>query len=395
MKYILLRAAPKMILAIVLLGVITLLPVAAQEEERESPLLRLLDRIPRSQSAYVAYGDLEAWYRTWGIPRVTSQAEIEALSGADRAIWMVQGNQTLYPTALGAQYLLSQGDAQREFYGFNLLDVDRFIEAGNPPDQVTVLETDADMATIAAALTRAGYTAHPLASGGERYDLRDDYGNDLRATLGVARLAYLNRIALVDGQILIAAAGGLIDAALAASASGESLAEIPAYQALAAVIEDNPTLMAEGELVGALLMDSASIQTTIAPMGVGEYLARESTVLPPFEVAALATYHSPDQPPATATSTLALALAFGKGDPDAVAAVLASRLGSYMSAVTGEPLARRWEVISSFGERVEGVPVAVVILHVPDYPSGTEERPNPFTWWPLMMRRDLMFLSVK
>jgi hypothetical protein len=186
---------------------------ASQAKTVADPVLRPLRFVPDTSNTrgWLAYGDLAAWHTSWDVPRIDNVAELDGLENDPRIYWMfIMPRQTQPPDSLGVQYLM-QGD-YRPAFGFDLFNLDRFLQAGYPPDAITAAEGSFEAAQIEDALAASGYTAQPLETGGTLYSIREDYEMDPASDLPMpGRLGALNRIALLEGgKLLIARATGVV-----------------------------------------------------------------------------------------------------------------------------------------------------------------------------------------
>jgi hypothetical protein len=122
---------------------------------------------------------------------------------------------------------------------------------------------------------------------------------------------------------------------------------------------------------------------------IQEQLARyASKPLPPFALAAFATYRGAE------ASYLTLALVFPNGvDATGAADILAERMQTYVSPVTGSPLNERWTYQDAVGVEAAGLPVAIVTMRVDDREEDANGAGRIFSWADLVFRRDTLFLS--
>lgn len=363
--------------------------VDTSDAGQEQPLLRLLRFAPNTPDhrKWVAYGDSAAWHAAWGIARPTDFAAVEALPDHQRNLWYrLLTKQTTPPQALGIQYLAVA--PMREFYGFGFFDADRFLEAGAPPQGVTVVETSIPTEQIGAALRRSGYGATPLEAGFTLYSMRGDYEADLRSPEPVGRIGLLNRIAAGQGPLVIARATAPVMGALA-TRQGEqmSLAADPAYQAAVAAL-DSPPLAAWGPPLGAILIGEMVMAGPLMMLGqdlpdVQEQWRRYAQApLPPYWLTAFYTQRADD------ITYLSLVVVFWPGvDVAAAANLLGDRMQHYVSHVTGSPLDEWWSVIHASGAEIGGQPVAIVTMQAHD----VGEARNQIGWNDLVARRDFAF----
>ncbi len=371
----------------------------------ESALLRMLRFIPDKSDYrhWVSFGDAAAWHTSWDIPRLDDLDGLNALDRETRARWTsILPSQTWPATAIGHQYLLT-GD-QRDFYGFDLFNLDRWIEAGQPPGTITAVEFGFDGKQIADALVDSGYDDEDLDGGGTLYSILDDYEISFDLPTKVGQLGYLNRIALLKGQMVIARATDLVEDALDAdSGDRRSLAENKEYRAAALALQDK-ALSGYGELVGVILTDDQDFSepaTYLDPVQSPEFLEelrqrfeRDADDLPGWEVAAFATQHADE------ASYLTLLVVFDEGtDAEEAAKVLADRLEGYdLLRDPDRTLMEycRCSLEQAIAVKAEGLPVALVTLRA-DNPSPTPEDESivntfVFSWTRLLFSRDTGFL---
>ena len=364
--------------------------VDTPDSPQAEPLLRLLRFVPNTPDhrKWVAYGDSVAWHAAWGIARPTDFAGAEALPDSQRGMWyLMLTKQTTPPQALGAQYLAVA--PMREFYGFGFFDADRFLEAGVPPQGVTVVETNVSPERLDAALRRSGYGATPLETGFTLYSMRGDHEADLRSPEPVGRLGGLNRIAVSAGELVIAHATAPVLGALAARQGGQmSLAADPAYQAAVAVL-DSPPLAAWGPPLGAIFIGEMLLADPLMVLGqelpdVQEQWRRYAQApLPPYWLAAFYTQRAND------ITYLSLVVVFLPGvDAAAAARLLGDRMERYVSHVTGSTLDEWWSVNHASGVEIGGQPVALVTMQAHD----VLEARNQIGWNDLLARRDFAFV---
>jgi hypothetical protein len=379
-------------LGLVMMLLLPALPALGSQQGQDSPLLTLLRFVPDTPNnrEMISYGDVAAWDSSWGVPQIDTVDELKALERDPKAYWMIiMGKQTAPPDNLGIQYLM-QGD-MRPFYGFDFFNVDRFIAAGLPPDNITVAEHHLDPAQIGQALTASGYTAQKLDGGATLYSLFGDYEfpplSDSTIPQ-VGKIGALNRIALLDQQLIISRATADVTAALdAQSGTGTSLADDPAYAAAVQALDD-PSLSDTGDLVGVMMIGGEQmLQLGTLPEGQAP-----GGTLPLYTLVAFATRHTPG------ASYLTLAVVFPAGaDVKAAVETLADRLTNYVSLVMRQPLTDRWTFDRSSGVEASGLPVALVTMRVDDPPIAPEgERANTgvLSWADMVYRRDLGFLAV-
>jgi len=355
---------------------------------------------------YLTFGDAAAWHASWGIPRNDNLEQFDALDREPRAYWLyIMSRQTTPPDYL-ANYLFT--DDQRSFYGFDLFNLDRYLVAGPPPEKITVAGFGFDAKQIAGALTESGYQGEKLEPAGTLYSIREDYEIDPDSPNKTGQMGNLNRIAVLDGEMVIGKATAPVIASLAAyNDQISSLADDPGYIALAQAL-DNSALANTGQLMGVIVEDDLEVSVddyarslagkTGTNQQVEEKLAelRQTPRLPAYLLVAFVTHHT------EGASYLILAVVFPKDtDAQAAADLLADRLRNYVSASYKRPLSEVW---AERGARLEkataveagGLPVALVLVRAED-PSPTppeQEQVNAYVvpWFDMVLRRDLGFL---
>jgi hypothetical protein len=388
-------------LAVLLLGLLCFSSVAAAPTPSappapENPLLRLLHLVSDTPDhrKLLTYGDMDAWHRSWDVPRVDSMAAVDALDATAKSRWLgALPGQTIMPAELNQ----AANDDFRRSYGFNLFDVDRLLQTGQPPAQITIWELRAAPEQVAAALTASNYTSRTLEAGSVLFSLGEDYHIQLDAHVPVAgKLGNFNRIALLDGPMATAKATGLISETLAArSGAVRSLADAPDYQAAVAALND-PAMADLGALVGVLFVDGPSLYLSDPALALKnrQTPTPDAGRLPPYLTVAFATRHE------TGASHLVLDVVFPPGtDAAAAAEVLGQRLQNYTSVVTRASLSNYWSFEKAAGVTATGLPVALVSMRVTDpapATAGAEAKPAfVFNWPALVYQRDTLFLVVQ
>ncbi|HML23131.1 MAG TPA: hypothetical protein PKD09_15870 [Aggregatilinea sp.] len=398
-----------LVLLVALLVMVALLPggaVRGQSDSAEDALLSMLRFVPDTPEnrSMIVYGDPAAWYESWGVTAPLEEDLIPDLDADTRAkLMFVMPDQTLPPEALGLQYMLTAPD-QGDYYGFDLFTTDRFLYASNPPDVLTVLDVITEPDAIAAALTSNGYASETL-DAGTLFSLNDDYGFDLAFEgPAVGRMGTLNRIALLDdGTVLVARATPVIEASLAAL-DGDSVADLPTYQAAVGALGDEALAQA-GLLVGTIFVEGLQAEDP-ALMLFGQNVTQEQIdalqaqmaeqtdpPLAPYLLTAFATFHTPG------ATSLVLAVVFPAGvDAQAMADVLGARMQDYTSLRTQQPMSDLWALDQAVGVDVDGLPIALVSMRVDD-PEPLAEGDSVgsmrvLAWQQMIFARDLGFLAV-
>ncbi len=395
------------IIILVAVGAAPALTASGQDSAPSEPLRRLLRFVPDTPEArqWLSYGDEAAWLQSWSVPRVDNVDQFNVLDRDPHAYWMtIMPYQTYPPEVLGAQYLMSED--QRYYYGFDLFNADRFLEAGQPPLKAVVIEYSFPSQQIADALTTTGYQAQDLDGGATLYSILEDNEMALGQNVALPRVGMtggLNRIIVLDGQIIVGRATNVVEASLQAQQGAiPTLADDPVYAAAVQALDDEH-LSETGDLVGAILVQSEVLANPAAlVLGANASdpdisLLRQSLrdqfgtePLPAYSLVTFATRH-------TAGATyLILDVVFPAGtDAGAAADVLANRLQHYVSLASKQPLADRWTFDQAVGVEIDGLPVALVVMRVDDPPvAAAGERANTavLNWATMVVRRDLGFL---
>ncbi len=363
-------------------------------------LLDFLRYVPNEAAyrQYVTYGDKAAWLKSWNVPDVSSIDALNQLADQPRRRWMmIMPQQTLVPSALGLQYLLTGDDMN--YYGFDFFAADRYLEAGQPPDMISVIDGQFNPTIIDARLKKLGYSTSPITPEGTLYSIRGDYETDLRAEGSMpGKLGARNRIALIGARMVIARATATIQTALSAGTGAtKSLADAPEYQAVVAALND-PQLADVGPLMGALLMDARQITADPASLlgmqASAEQLKQLQAALDsqprltPYVLSAFTTHHNAGK------TYLVLALVFSaNSDAETAAKNLGERIQNYTSVVRQTPfldaIHARFE--RSLAVEANGLPVALVVLSADDPGPDSTAVPD---WTRVVFARDLGFLYV-
>lgn len=371
--------------------------VAVQAASFGDPTLDLLAYVPDTVETrkWLTLGDAEAWHQETGVPRIYTMEEARALPEDQFDLWALGApGELMPPAALGIQYL--QVEDLREFIGFNYFDAIRFVEAGNPPDTVSVITVQVSPPVIADTLLANGYEGTRL-DGAMLYAKGEDYRVDLLSPSLTGRLGTLNRVAVLDAPpdaatttVIVAKATHLVAQALAAS-QGESLAvRDPSFAAVTTALAAN-TPEIPGALTGLLFLNEAPLLDPLLFLGstpeeaavlLEELTTRlEASPLSPWRVNGLATHRDGDD------LYLSALLAFLPGaDVETEAAMLAERMATYEDPDWAQPFSERWSLFQQSGMTIDGIPVAWVTMKV------APREWNALQWAYLVMRRDIDFL---
>ena len=345
-------------------------PFAAKSQ---SPLLEYLGYIPDEPEyrEYIVYGDMQAWYSAWGIPRPETFTQVMD-SEYKSELWVMQSRQTVPPQLLVNYQTVED---EKDFYGFNLYTIDRHFQAGMGNKQVTLIDL-ADSSRVVPALQAYGYESSNL-GGGTLFSFGEDNKMHTDAPNAAGRFPFFNRIHLNADRLLIAPSTGVVESALdAQTGKVASLADDKVFHAVASALEES-TLTNLGRLVGVLLLE-------LEPLNKD----------PDFDLAAFATFQADEN-----TAYLALLLVLPPGqDADAAAGQVSERMNGYVSKVAG-PLDERWVFQNAYGATQQGLPVAVVVMKADvqrGYNEGLDENyAVVMDWSRLVATYDLQFLEAQ
>lgn len=388
---------------------------SSAQDPAQNELLHLLGSVPDNENTrtWLSFGDMEAWYNAWGVPRLPGLAVLDFVAAGPRALWMyVMPEQTQPPEVLGIQYLML--DEMRPFYGFDLFNADRWVYAGGPPDDVTFLRHNANPEAVAAQLVASGYTAEELDGGWTLFSILDDYQSMLRppadgpAIPRAGMIGQMNRIALNGQDLIIARATANVTAVLETIAGdAPALAADPAYAALGAALDD-PALAANGPLIGAILQPGSAYWATVTgEAGLARLNEDErqrvreafglddpARLLPPYDLVGFITSRD------AAGTLLTLVLVFPEGmdqqvDLPAHAAMLGEKMATYKSFVAprGRDLSEYWSLERAGTLTAGGRPVITVVMRAAERES--DGRISVLDWSHMVYRRDVAFLAAK
>ncbi len=333
---------------------------------------------------FLSFGDMQAWFEESGIERPLTADAVDALSEEDfKAVSFTLTSQAEAPPALGMEYLFVEDQAQR--VGFSFFNANQYLWSMGAGNMLSLVRVQNDAAAIEAALLGSGYLPTPI-SGGTLWAKGEDNAFHMDSDFPTEQLGMHNRVAVFargDGEsdVLVARETDVLTTAVAA-AMGEvdSLADDMGYRTLGGAVDAQ---LVPGQLVG-LTMLSAAIPMPL-PADVDDWDARMAKYarepLPPYRIAAFATYRDGDD----TLLTLYLVLAPGE-DANSTATILRDRLEDYVTTVSDLPLADEFEVTER-GSYISELEVAYVTLRV------LEGEGQPFGWSRLINQRDVLFLA--
>ena len=369
-------------------------PGTVQSAVRDHPLTSLLAAVPDTAAnrAYVVLNDYAAWDSVTQSPAISQPFDLASLLTVDDGRWLrVRTTQMPSPGALGLESLRTENMV--DWYGYNYFDALQSIEAGAPPDGLTVLSLRTPAERIETSLTASGYVAAAQA-GGTLYSLREDYAIDFQSPTQIGRMATLNRIAVLEGgeagttSLLIGrATDPVLDGLAAAAGTLPSLADSASVHAAFSTLL-LPGVAQDRALVSVIMVDGPQLADPLALLESGSEARRAQMErfakrrIPAADLAAFATYRS-------AQSTfLSVAIVLpATADAGTTAATVAERMGSYVSTVTDRDFGALWTADASGGIDAGGTPVAWVTMRLLDEQI---HRPG---WIELIATRDLFFLA--
>ncbi|MCC6791058.1 MAG: hypothetical protein IT336_05190 [Thermomicrobiales bacterium] len=353
---------------------------------QSNPLAAMLALVPVDvvgsiDNAQIAtFADMAAQLAAGGIATPSSIDDEEAMRK-----WI----HASYPILLAEPFRSRALVFERSLIGFDVTDVDQTLEAGEPPEMITLLRGRFDHDAVAAAWEANGYTMLEV-DGIQVASLHEDATLDLENELQRIALARMNNAAfLPDGTLAYTATLPLLERVIAtANGASESLAARVDVAATLATL-DQP--LASAILVpGAALSVAAQVSVDLEE-GMEIELAEQ---LPPISFGIIGiTPGGPtliydegeepliEMPPATLVYRL---LMIQPGTADEAAAIVDERLSTLTTPSTGQPLTElfgSWEATSV----AEGDVLALDLL-------PAEGRPTSF-WPQLLFRRDLIFLA--
>jgi len=356
---------------------------------RAAALQSLLRYVPDSAEFrdYLTFGDYDAWLRSWALERPDNIDEVLQLSEPESSLWKFRMTaQTTPAAAFYMAYLMAED--MRETHGFSFFDALSYLEAGAPPEVLSIVTQNRNRSDIDEALTTFGYESAALNDGAVLYSIGDDFEVNLESESAIGRMGELNRIAIGGDSLVIAGGTFIVEDALdAASGERTSLADVPEYQTLLQSL-DAPELMDVGELVGAILFDADSPAASYADappsedapaqvVAQWERISQAQPSMPTYSLAGLLTYRAVD------ATYLGLHVVFSTGEDAEIARdALAGRLPGYVSSWTGMPLP--WTLEDAFVVDE----TAVVVMRLDE----TLEEPSTVSWYDMIISGDTAFL---
>ena len=217
----------------------TTLPAAA------GPFSAALAAVPASTPLLASFADVGRVLELDGVERPPGDAGDDRVADLARAVTGL-GTKRVVPGELGR--IARKATSMRAEVGFSVADVDQWVEAGTPPNQVTrVTGRIATDAVVAAATTFEPYAATAVRSTRDGFEVIRFGGDNERAPGSSStwrRIGVGGRFAVRDGTFVWAANDATIDAALAATAGRGSLLATPGVAAVAGAVDEHPVYAA-------------------------------------------------------------------------------------------------------------------------------------------------------
>jgi len=263
----------------------------AQADPPVCRLQAMLDQVPSEAAsiesgwATVRFVDFEALFESEGLSLFRAFGDVDFLMNTVPLGTMLS-RIVAGPEAL--TYIFAGAGRMADTVGFEwLLDVDRSLEFGDPPDLGLLLEGEFDTAVIDTALESRGFSLteieevpvwHRFDDGSVSLAARD-VSDPFGGYLGAAA-----RIALLPDSLANARTWPLIKAVIStARATQPSLADDPEYRALAEAISEPG-----GMLIQALFFSGAALRAAGDLTQTSGEPTDDLDSLPPFSVAVLA-----------------------------------------------------------------------------------------------------------
>ena len=382
------------------------------DEVTESPVLQLLRYVPDTpdETYSMHYGDLRAWQTGRG----EVQTERIQLDRTQIDYWVTMFMlQASVPTGLNNRGLFMPDDKQYERLGFNILSTNRFIVTGRPPNEFVVADISTNHNAIADSLTAFGYQIIPTESEGTLYGIHQDHHFDTEFWITTHQIyngafGDLNRIALLNEQILTTRSTQQITRALAAKADHlPSVADNPTYVAAVQAFE-SPEVAELGPLVGVIFESGENFTNLKTYPGFNttgredwleelphylEQLYGTEAPLPNFSLIALSTRQQAD------VSYLVLTVVFPSGvDTESLTNILADRAINAVSVRREIFFKDYWLFEAVHSSEYAGLPVSTIVMRVEHGPTPEGDmlrliEDPPLTWRMMHQSGDLLFLA--
>lgn len=342
----------KLLILLVMALMLSVIPASAQDES-ENAFIELLSKIPFSEAAreWFTYIDYQALTSARpGVPEISSFAEFEELMDADTeeselfmsALMSIQSGPSFFATSF------MQGAETPAAVGFDLFQIARAAEYGNPPGNVTILEGDFDASAVIAAHESRDYTQTESGSltllcpadgcdSGAMQNLRErNVANPFGGNLGRSQPV------LASDQWIVSSTSdtALVQVSEAVSAGLDTLADQPDYRAAA------EAMSASGTVIQAYFINPAQLGGSDPAAIVGSRMTQEEieairerlmenfVPMPPYTLIGLSHAVSGDQ-----EYTIVALVYKDEASAEAAAAMFPERLENYTSLVTQQSFA--------------------------------------------------------
>jgi hypothetical protein len=241
------------LLAVVLL-VIGVMPLSAQDQAADNGLLEMLALVPNIPPSreYLSYIDYRALFAARpGSPQPTTAEAFDAVMANHRSDERALMTSAFSSASAGpyfyASALYSEPHAMQEFVGFHITDIEQALEFGKPTYGATILKGSFDNAAIIAAHMRRGYSHSNLddltllcPEGGCQNGLLADQYERTDANPFGGNIGRNQVVLLGDGWI---ASSPDIDTILSIAQFTVKLADAPDYRAAAESLHAQGTIV--------------------------------------------------------------------------------------------------------------------------------------------------------
>lgn len=363
-------------------------PTTPQRDSREGevdPLTSLLSLVPVSAAGSEDNAQIATYAN---MAAQLAAGEIEPPDSIDDEEAMRPWIHASYPILIAEPLRSMAMKIDRSLVGYDVTDLDQTLEAGEPPEMITLLRGRFDQEKVAAAWEANGYKMLEV-EGMTVASLFEDA--DIDPEIEISRLALArmnNAVFLPDGTLAYAATLPLLESVIAtANGQGESLANRIDIAATLASLDQS--------LASAILVPGASLSIAAqTPVNAPDLEIELFDQMPPIAFGIIGiTPGGPTliyeegtepvitMPPATLIYRL---LMTQPGTADDAATVADDRLGTMNSAANAQPyteLFGSWEATAVSDDTILAIDL-----------TAAEGRPVSF-WPQLLFSRDLLFLA--
>ncbi len=331
-----------------LILIIGILPADAQDDT--SSLIDMLARVPNTSAAHdnLSYVDYQALFAVVrpDAPVIHSWQDFDAANGTGEGapsinvLLNINGGPALF------QYGFGERETIPTTMGFDLFGINRALEFGQPPNNVTLIEGDFDHNAVIAAHEARGYTVSEtdgltLLCGAEGCDAGNQISmtNIDRSNVFGGELGRSQPVLIGDGVIVSSPNLDEVEATASTLAgNSDSLADQPDDHAAAEAITASGVLT-QAYFIAPINISTANESLMMSTMSdaqiakVRAQLEADFVPLPPYTLCAIAD---------TATSTdeqAIVALVYEtRSDAEDAAALFPDHLTRYQSLLTGQSM---------------------------------------------------------